>query len=529
MDATIHAAVFHLQAEQYDDTRPPNFFDNDDLNKLNLTRNRKRHDDKNTDERILKSAYDYEKEIGAENTFARSSARSSPNDDCSVDSADIKRNNRRKLPLTPNEFRNCYRRTLESPLPKSVLDGQWNIIPQTPDVASSSILKRTSSNSHKFPSTQRPNQNFACRPNGQTPPLFLQELAHLSSLACAVALSTLRNDIEHSESPLDMYTPGSPWPVSDPDELPRNVRNEFQHSFHAMTILRHWLGMDRRPEWRSKYNASRPLLILGGVSDSEIAFLQKARGPHAKAQLALGWLEEFVVREHLAGSMGPVHSAIVSRLVQFLSDGMMYYHQARKVMYVPFPFPHAQLSAFFTAVMVAAVPFLMDQYTEDLRVGSLVSFLTVTCLVGLHEVARELENPFRNVPNEIPLCTLQAMYNEALVTMFSGYNPDSFWDAELYQGAMEAVALGKVYRQEGVESSSSSCMSARKDGVLEMPTLAESTNGMTSNNSPEKKVRFAPKVGTNNDASAKELLETLSKQAREIEELVRLLDEEENQ
>jgi polyhydroxyalkanoate synthesis regulator phasin len=54
----------------------------------------------------------------------------------------------------------------------------------------------------------------------------------------------------------------------------------------------------------------------------------------------------------------------------------------------------------------------------------------VTCLSGIHEVARELENPFRQVPNELPLVTFQAQFNEALITMFSGYHPDSFWEEE---------------------------------------------------------------------------------------------------
>jgi len=39
-------------------------------------------------------------------------------------------------------------------------------------------------------------------------PLFLQEAAHLLSLLSAVAMSTLRNDLEHAESPLITFTPG---------------------------------------------------------------------------------------------------------------------------------------------------------------------------------------------------------------------------------------------------------------------------------------------------------------------------------
>lgn len=93
----------------------------------------------------------------------------------------------------------------------------------------------------------------------------------------------------------------------------------------------------------------------------------------------------------------------------------------------PFPFPHSQLSAIYVLVAVPALAFLMDQYCDDLWVGCILTFLTVTALSGIHEVARELENPFRNVPNEIPLATLMAEANEALITMYAGYHPDLFW------------------------------------------------------------------------------------------------------
>lgn len=110
---------------------------------------------------------------------------------------------------------------------------------------------------------------------------------------------------------------------------------------------------------------------------------------------------------------------------------MLAYNQARKVMFIPFPFPHAQLSAFAIILVTAAVPFLMDQYTNETWLGILLTLCTVVTISGLHEVARELENPFRNVPNDIPLCTLQAMFNETLVTFYAGYHPDSYWDPNL--------------------------------------------------------------------------------------------------
>lgn len=256
-------------------------------------------------------------------------------------------------------------------LPNSVLEGEWNIIPPTPYTTSPDMFHRTQLHSRYFPSSQyRHDANFAHRPptmdlpgggggvqqqhqrqqrrhhadrsnptttaTTTTPPLFLQELAHLSSLACAVALSTLRNDMERGESPLGIYIPGAPWPEIDPDNLPKHVLHEFQPKNKLLALGMHWLGLDRLPRYRSKYNATRPLLILGGVSDAEIAFLQRARGPYAKVELANSWLKEFIIRESLAGSCGNVHPSIVSRVVQHLSDGMMGYNMARYVVAVDF-------------------------------------------------------------------------------------------------------------------------------------------------------------------------------------------------
>jgi hypothetical protein len=170
--------------------------------------------------------------------------------------------------------------------------------------------------------------------------------------------------------------------------------------------------------------------VIGGVSDAEIRFLQIARGPYAKTQLCWNWLSEFIMREHLAGSLGKVGPPIISRIIQFLGDGMIYYNHARKIMFIPFPFAHAQISVLFVVVLMPAVPFLMDQYTDERWLGAVLTFFTVLCMSGINEVSRELENPFRNVPNELPLVTFQAQANEALFTMYAGYHPDFFWDGD---------------------------------------------------------------------------------------------------
>lgn len=261
------------------------------------------------------------------------------------------------------------------------------------------------------------------------PTLFLQEMAHLFSLLSAVAFSTLRNDVEFAESPIVEYFPGQPWPPVDPDQLSKDIRKQFGTENPFWRGLSFCLGIQDSQEFRTLYNAARPFAVLGGVSDEEVRLLQRARGPYAKVALVSMWLQEFMSREYMAGSTGDVAPPIISRLYQFISDGIVGYNQARKVAYIRFPFPHGQATSFFTLASTFVFPLLYASYVNHLGFACFLNFVTVLCFLGLDEVARELEDPFQNAPNDLPLLTFQAQFNEALVTLYAGFHPDSWWEA----------------------------------------------------------------------------------------------------
>lgn len=116
--------------------------------------------------------------------------------------------------------------------------------------------------------------------------LFLQEAAHLLSLLSAVAMSTLRNDLENAESPLVPFVPGANFPCVDPDGITADIREDWEFSHHERcATLGYLLGSSRSETARALYNAARPFRVIGGVSDNEVLLLQAARGPTAKVRL----------------------------------------------------------------------------------------------------------------------------------------------------------------------------------------------------------------------------------------------------
>lgn len=179
--------------------------------------------------------------------------------------------------------------------------------------------------------------------NDNAPSLFLQEAAHLISLASGVALSSLRMDVEDVVCALEEFEENQeckcevdvqPYfvnifsrfytnkgPPVDPDKA--NVSEEKIERFPLLERnFRFLCGVSRSAKSRTYYNHIRPISIVGGVSKNEIKALESARGGMARVSLCIMWLQEFLAREYLASSMGPVHPPILSRLFGDCSDGL---------------------------------------------------------------------------------------------------------------------------------------------------------------------------------------------------------------
>jgi len=573
LDAVVHTGAYHMQCKHFNGIKPPTYFDHQDLNRYHLTRDREREEDDPTspahsesmarsvsggsrgggggtggargalsrdEEELQMRRRKVAKSIEFVDRPGRKHQKNKPNLGSRTIS-DLTGTRSKQYPRgNADDVGRSYFGSLSSGaidlqegsardwasetdiygsahlLGRGRLDGGWGLLFRDDKIRGPTSTFYLMDSDEAFIDKRNPlADGFSSCRGGRTPDLFLQELCHLTSLCVAVAFCTLRNDVEGSASPLSTYRPGEPWPEVDPDKIPR-AKAAWLPTWMLSKNLKYWFGMDKTQKARTEFNRTRPMPVLGGVSENEIAFLQKARGASAKTTLAWSWLSEFIIREHLAGSLGAVGPPIISRIFQFLSDGMIFYNHARKIMFIPFPFPHAQLTAVFTATLMFVVPLIMGEFTDYLWLGALLTFLTVTCLFGLHEVAKELENPFRNVPNDIPLCTFLAQLNESLITMYSGYHPDHYWDADKFRRSYEAQ-LSRVKEMPADFETSAKDMDAR-DGKEEV-IFPKSDNSAVKDRPQSLPSDKAP------DMSLSDMQEMMKKQALEIERLKKAMEE----
>ena len=225
---------------------------------------------------------------------------------------------------------------------------------------------------------------------------------------------------------------------------------------------------------------AQPLEVLGGLAPDELVELE-VHGDRVTFVFSL-ILGQLGARRRVGGL--PSEPPVYSRVLHVLSDGMLGYQQSKKLEDTPFPFPYAQLLAFMLYAFSLIFPLLaaskvggdiaitaatdlgtpplttidrelsnsgLDLESAAVRWAELAShlaaplltFLTVLSYFGMHEVARELEDPFTHPPNELPAAELQQELNERLLAA---------WDGAVAGDALSKECTGKLVPDSAVES-----------------------------------------------------------------------------
>eukprot|EP00397_Hematodinium_sp_SG-2012_P050416 GEMP01058586.1.p1 GENE.GEMP01058586.1~~GEMP01058586.1.p1 ORF type:complete len:416 (+),score=75.02 GEMP01058586.1:187-1434(+) len=115
------------------------------------------------------------------------------------------------------------------------------------------------------------------------------------------------------------------------------------------------------------------------------------------------WIQESITRI-LNEEVLRVPPPIATRLYQELSDGILGFNQALKISLVPFPFPFAQMLTLLMLTFVITSPIII--------------ITAVFGFWGLNEIAVELENPFGDDLNDLPLVAIHSELIYAIEASF---------------------------------------------------------------------------------------------------------------
>jgi len=163
----------------------------------------------------------------------------------------------------------------------------------------------------------------------------------------------------------------------------------------------------------------RHLEILAGMDPTSLTKGLNDPRVHDKTALCLQWVQKILTTRQKQGGLA-VPPPILSRVYQELSTGHFGYRHAMKIHSTPFPFPYAQMIMLALVVLVITSGVFMDLFVESTIWACVFAFTAVGGFYAINEVAIELEDPFGDDENDLPMLAFQRNFNERLL-MFHGW------------------------------------------------------------------------------------------------------------
>jgi len=156
-----------------------------------------------------------------------------------------------------------------------------------------------------------------------------------------------------------------------------------------------------------------PLIDVGGVDSESLAVTKESE---AKVELIFQWIQQHIV-ENISTGVLNIPPPILSRAFQEVANGMVAFHDAMKISYVPFPFPYAQVCDTLLMLHWVLVPFVVSQWVNKAWWAATFAFVQVFILWSLSFIALELENPFGMDANDIDAKHMQTELNLQLMLL----------------------------------------------------------------------------------------------------------------
>jgi len=164
---------------------------------------------------------------------------------------------------------------------------------------------------------------------------------------------------------------------------------------------------------REKEEVADGLEVLGPILQEEAEVLDHSTD---KVIAVAGWisqlLTEFVNRDWIA-----CPPPVLSRVYQETSHGLLAYNQACKVTLVPFPFPFTQMLQLLLLVFLILVPVVVVQFTYGYVISAALTFVVTMGYWSLNEICAELENPYGEDPNDLPLLAMHTDFVDTVHSM----------------------------------------------------------------------------------------------------------------
>jgi len=258
---------------------------------------------------------------------------------------------------------------------------------------------------------------------------------------CGSSVCTMRSMIYEACSSLVAFAHMSKHPVHEVEALTQTLVRLFS-LLHACALSAVSNATDN----------DFPIIDLEAIP---MDVLQELKGFDGKLRVDIvyQWIQTLIVNSLSSGLLN-VPPPILSRVFQEMEKSMVEFNQILQVITIPFPFPYAQSAALLLALYSIFTPVVVVFWTERIYVAMIFTFVCTLGMFVIELIATEIENPFGEDINDLPIPDFQTDMNSSLLMLL---NPITKVDIQLgpraqtnYLALSQAQAAGEFSSLEAV-------------------------------------------------------------------------------
>jgi len=165
---------------------------------------------------------------------------------------------------------------------------------------------------------------------------------------------------------------------------------------------------------------ARFTVIHAGTLDDESLELLESTDGHQKrlrSDVVHQWITELIVEHMHTGVLKHIPPPVLTRVFQEIAQGNQGFQSALTITNVPVPLPYSQLSIAMLCIYSLVMPYFSIKMTNHWYLSALMSFLMIASMCAVHLIAVEIEQPFQDDPNDLPMHEIHDRMNECLTLL----------------------------------------------------------------------------------------------------------------
>jgi len=159
------------------------------------------------------------------------------------------------------------------------------------------------------------------------------------------------------------------------------------------------------------------VLDLEGFDSNCLEFLKMCGDP---CEVVMLWIQKLIA-ENDASQVVNVPAPILSRVFDKLGDGMVNLSHAKKIKEFHIPFPLAQIHMLMLTFNTMVTPLYTAALADSPSNAAILCFVVVFSYWSVLYIALDLEEPFSDNLNNLPMLGEEAVFNNSLCTLLHGW------------------------------------------------------------------------------------------------------------